>query len=306
MGLRSVHRKIFFIFTFCLVTKVFVSIRSELIDTTTKTKRDAEDETIPVFSDYNPVPPMNDANIEAKNGAFALKRGNEDPIIPSDNKKKKLQVQPSLNKNKEGDDAVIGKQNGAFSEKRKKGLKVQPGLKEGNEAKNGAFALKRGNKDSIISGDKAQKKLEVKLENEWNKYHTGGDNNKADVKLSDQVGLKLNIESGNIERHPQHIKGMEDIIGQDVDTKMEVKNNIVERLEIKKPMIFNVESGVAERESENIEEFADKHGLKKNVVKTKNNSGKDEKQNNKKVISVKGNSKKKKPIVKAHKHKFSL
>ena len=102
MGLRSVHRKIFFIFTFCLVTKVFLSIRSELIDTATKTKRDTQDdETILAVTDYNPVPPMNGVNVEAKNGAFALKRGNEDPSIPSDDKKKKLQVEPGLKKNKE-------------------------------------------------------------------------------------------------------------------------------------------------------------------------------------------------------------
>ena len=307
MGLRSVHRKIFFIFTFCLVTKVFVSIRSELIDTTTKTKRDTqEDETIPAVTEYNPVPPMNDVNVEAKNGAFALKTGNEDPSISSDKKKKNLQVEPGLKKNKEEIDAVIEKQNGAFSLKKKKRLKVQGGLKEGNEAKNGAFSLKRGNKDSINSVDETQKKMNVKLENEWSEYHTGGDYNKEDVAFSDKVGPKLNIESGKIERSPKHIKGMEDIIGQDMDTKMEVKKNIVERLEIKKPMIFNVESGVAERENKNIEEFADKHGLKKLTEKTKKNVGKDQNHIKKEVKNFKGKPKKKKPIVKAHKHKFSL
>ena len=178
-------------------------------------------------------------------------------------------------------------------------------MKEGKEAKKGAFSLRRGNKDSINLLDKTQKKIDVKIENEWTEYHTGGDNNKADMALSDKVGPKLNIESGKIERSPKHIKGMEDIIGQDMDTKMELKKNIVERLEIKKPMIFNVESGVAERESKNIEEFADKHGLKKLTKKTKSNAGKDKNHIKKEVKDVKGKQKKTKPIVKAHKHKFS-
>ena len=143
MGLRSVHRKIFFILTFCLVTKVFVSIQSGLNDTTIKTKRDTKDETIPDVSDHNPVPPRNVANVEAKNGAFALKRGQEDPIVSSDKKKNNIEAQPGLKISKEEVDTVIGKQNGAFSIQKKKRLEVHPRLKsnkkELDEAKKGAF-----------------------------------------------------------------------------------------------------------------------------------------------------------------------